>query len=101
MRLNRLLLAIIGLIAVGGISACGAVSNAKAVNQVQAMGVSVEVTPNRVSPGMPVTVRARCADKSSSATISSPAFGTVTAALSSTTNALLVASVNISATTQP
>ncbi len=100
-RLNRALLGIVGLIAIGGTSACGAVSEAKAANHDQVGAASVEVSPNRANPGQTLTVRARCNDNSTTASVSSPAFGTITASSSGTSSALLVAVVNLSPTLQP
>jgi hypothetical protein len=101
MRLKHRLLGIVGLLAIGGTSACGAVSSAKASNSVQSVGVSVEVSPNRTSPGLQVAVRANCSDKSPSATVTSPAFGTITLARSNASSALLMAQVVIPNTVQP
>ena len=101
MRLKQILLGIVGLLAIGGTSACGPVSQAKAANNAtQIEAVSVEVSPNRASPGSRIAVRASCSDKSTSATVASPAFGTTTV-VQSTSSTLLVADVVVPNTVQP
>jgi hypothetical protein len=101
MRLKQTLLGIVGLLAIGGTSACGAVSNAKAANSGQAAGVSVEVSPNPVSAGSRIAVRATCSDKSTSATVTSPAFGTITVVQSNTSSTLLIGQTVVASTVQP
>jgi hypothetical protein len=61
-------------------------------------GVWVQVTPNNISPGFSVQIRASCSDNTNSATVSSPAFGTVTVLPS---NSVLFAEVTIPASTKP
>jgi hypothetical protein len=102
MRLQRTLLAGIGLLAIGGITGCATAAAANTVNRDQStIGVSIEVSPNRTTAGMAVTVRANCPDNSMTATISSPAFGTFTATRPSVTSSLLQAAVTIPGTVQP
>ena len=61
-------------------------------------GVFVQVTPTNMPPGSSVQIRASCTDNSSSATVTSPAFGTVTVL---PTNNVLFAEVTIPASTNP
>ena len=102
MRLNKALLGIVGLIAIGGTSACGSVSAAHAAtNAARIEGATVEVSPNVVGPGSRVAVRASCTDKSTSATVTSPAFGTITVVQVNPSSPLLSADATVANTVQP
>ena len=60
-------------------------------------GVFVQVSPSTASPGSSVQIRASCVDNTNSATVTSPAFGTVTV---QPWNTLLLAEVTIPASTR-
>jgi hypothetical protein len=61
-------------------------------------GVFVQVTPTSMPAGSSIQIRASCTDNSSSATVTSPAFGTITVL---PTNNVLFAEVTIPASTTP
>jgi hypothetical protein len=61
-------------------------------------GVWVQVSPANVPPGTSIQIRASCSDNSTSATVTSQAFGTVTVL---PTNNVLFAEVSIPASAHP
>ncbi len=71
MRAVRLVPSAAALVAaLAGASACNAA-------QANAAGVWVEVSPSSITAGYSVAIRASCGDNSNSATVSSPAFGSI------------------------
>jgi hypothetical protein len=79
MRSVRVLLtaAAIGALALLGTAGCRKASLAS-VSSSSTTGVFVTVSPTTVNAGSAITIRASCVDNTSTATISSPAFGSTT-----------------------
>jgi hypothetical protein len=93
MRSTRMLLGIVGLLTVLGAGGCGpAIAAATARNNA---GVWVEVTPATIQAGAKVAIKASCGDNSNSATVTSPAFGTLTV---QPWNSLLFAEIDLPVT---
>jgi hypothetical protein len=117
MRMTRALFGTVGLFAVlAGLGACAelqqstssqsaadaaahpnAAANRGATNT-NSSSVFVQVSPSSAAPGTSVQIRASCIDNSSSATVTSQAFGNVTVQPS---NAVLFAEITIPASTRP
>ena len=79
MRSVRVLLmaAAIGALALLGAAGCRKASLAN-VSSSSTTGVFVTVSPTTVNAGSAITIRASCVDNTSTATITSPAFGSTT-----------------------
>ncbi len=77
MRSVRVLLGALALLA--SASACG-VASAKEATSTTVTGAWIQVSPGSVTAGSSVVLRANCLDNTTSATVSSAAFGAVTLA---------------------
>jgi hypothetical protein len=79
MRSVRILLGVVGGLALLGAAGCGAVQASAQTSSAGHLGTSfVSISPNSVAPGGTVAIRATCGDASTSATVTSLVFSSVT-----------------------